>query len=161
ELLRQIRVDTVLISPAAPEGVEKGSEGVFLVGVLLDGQTYLFDPKRGIPVPAPGAAESPGKAVAVATLEQAATDAAVLGQLDVDENRVYPLQAGDLERPVVSLITHSGLWSDRMLIVQRQFSGENSMILADPLSDADGAPGLWSRVEKAGASRWTSAAMRI
>jgi hypothetical protein len=160
-LLRQVKIDVVLIVPSTKAGNSADPAGRFLVGAILDGQTYLFDPRAGVAIPAPGATENPAMANGVATLNQAAENPEVLKQLDVDEETPYPIRAADLEQPGVLLISDVAFWSDRMRALQGQFSGENSIILADPLQDTAEGPGLWTRVGKAGGNRWSADSLRI
>lgn len=160
-LLRQVKIDVVLIVPSSSAGDGADPAGRFLVGAILDGETYLFDPRAGVAIPAPGATENPAMATGVATLNQAAENPEVLKQLDVDEETPYPIRAADLEKPGVLLISDVAFWSDRMRALQGQFSGENSMVLADLLQDTAEGPGQWTRVGKAGGNRWSVDSLRI
>src|SRR5262249_27066575 len=96
-VLRQLKIDAVLLAPRL--GVEAVPAVVgaqpFLVGVLLDGQVYLFDPLAGVPIPALVRESASATVPSVATLEQAASDAAVLQQLDA-QGKPYPIRAADL-----------------------------------------------------------------
>src|SRR5262249_47054332 len=96
-ILRQLKIDAVLIYPRALGTIAANAadEQPMLVGVLLDEQVYLFDPQAGVPVPASGAATGPAR---VATLTEAANNAAVLKQLDAP-GRPCPIAAADLEHP--------------------------------------------------------------
>lgn len=160
-LLQENRIDAVLIAPANPRGEGAASLESYLVGVILEGRTHLFDPRAGVPIPPPGAAASAKAARGAATLEQAAIDPAVLRQLDVDEEHPYPFKADDLKNPTVYLITDFAFSTDRMRSLQGQFSGEQSMVLADPLPDTTDGPGVWSRVTKAGGKQWSEDSLRI
>lgn len=163
-LLQEAKIDAVLIVPSGKgEGDQNpgNPSGPFLVGVLLDGQTYLFDPRAGVPIPPPGGTETAAAARGVATLVQAADDPKVLKQLDVDEDHPYSIHAADLARPTVLLITDMSFSSERMRSLQGQFSGEHSMVISDPLQDSVDAPGLWARVAKAGGERWSAESLRI
>jgi len=156
-LLKQERIDSVIISPGAKpaEGTE---EPPLLVGVPVENQVYLFDPRLGVPVPPlPGGK----KGAQVATLEQAATDPAVLLQLDAGDDHSYPLKAGDLEHPQVSIISESGYWSERMRSLQGQFSGDQAMIISDPLHDLGEVSGLVSRLAAAGGTRWSRDSLKL
>lgn len=156
-LLRQEKFDAVLIGrPGTAEG-PSSPEGPFLVGVLADGNVYLFDPRAGIPIPGP-AAEAGGDA-GVATLAQAAADPAVLRQLDAP-GQSYPLTAADLERPGVWLIGDAGFWSRRMRTLQAQYR-EKGLVIADPLHETDLGPGLLARVADAGSGRWAKEAIAL
>jgi hypothetical protein len=158
-VLRQLKIDAVLIYPGGPrETAAHGDRQPMLVGVLLDGEVYLFDPQAGVPIPAPGTATAPSRA---ATLTEAATEPAVLKQLDAPE-RPYPVRAADLEHPDLAIVGDTGFWSSRMQALQTQFVGNRAMIIADPFIEpgAD-AGGLWSRVVKAGGGRWSADDVRL
>ncbi len=149
-LCRQIGLDAGLIavvSPApAPEAGQGGSppetapeskndapaeakpEPTVLLkslacGVLIDGQVYLFDCRIGLPVPGP---DGQG----VATLEQAASDPAILARLDLPE-APYPVDSEDLSegRVRVLLETTLGSLAPRMKLLQERLTGENRMVL--------------------------------
>lgn len=155
-LLKQERIDAVLISPAR-EPAKESEMAPFLVGVLIENQVYLFDPTLGVPIPAiPG-----NKGPAVATLEQAATDPEVLRQLDAGAELPYPIKAADLERPAVSIISESGYWPERMRSLQEQFSGDQAMVISDSLQDIDGVPGVISRIASAGQNSWSRDALKM
>ena len=149
-LLKQQRIDAVILSPGGKSADGSDVAPYLLVGVPVENQVYLFDPRLGVPIPAPPGSSGP----AVATLEQAASDPAILRQLDVPE-QPYPVTATDLERPSVAIATESGFWPERMRSLQGQFSGDQAMVISDPLQDSGEVPGLVSRVVSAGGSRWS------
>jgi hypothetical protein len=97
----------------------------------------------------------------VATLAEAANDAAVLKQLDAPE-RPYPIAAADLEHPGVAIVGDTGFWTARMQALQSQFVGNRAMIIADPLVEpGDEAGGLWTRVVKAGDDHWSAGDVQL
>ncbi|MSR56282.1 MAG: hypothetical protein EXS05_01235 [Planctomycetaceae bacterium] len=155
-LLRNEKIDSVLLVAAAAQDGSANPEEVALVGVLLDGQTYLFDPLLGVPVPGPQPSES-----AVATFEQAVTDPSVLRQLDVGNDFHYPLESAGLRRARVLAISDSAFWSDRMRRLQGEFTGRQTMVIADPLHDTADGPGLWSRVARSGGEFWSADRMGL
>lgn len=155
-LLREKKFDAVLLHPAADR-----LEDAFLVGVPLDGEVYLFDPRLGIPLPAPGDTAVSVNTTKPATLAQAAGDSQVLRQLDVEGKFTYPLRAEDLQQPAVELIADTSWWTARMHALQSIFLGDDAMRVADPLDDTADGPGLWSRVVQAGAGRWTEENLRL
>jgi hypothetical protein len=162
-VLRQMKLDGALLSPRIGEtGEASAASRPFLVGVLLDGQVYLFDPRNGVPVPAPAADSDSLPAPRVATLAQAATDPSVLRQLDAGNDRPYPLRAADLAAPEVAIVGDSSLWSGRMAALQAQFVGNRAMVISDPLADGGAnAEGVWTRVVKAGGERWQAPQVRL
>jgi hypothetical protein len=162
-VLRQLRLDGVLLYP---QGAEKGESPAasrpFLVGVLLDGQVYLFDPQNGLPVPALATESGAPADSRVATLARAANDPAVLKQLDAGDDRPYPIRAMDLAAPEVLIVGDSSLWSARMETLQTQFVGNRSMVISDPLADGGtNAEGAWTRVLNAGSASWQAAQLRL
>jgi hypothetical protein len=159
-VLRQLKIDAVLLAPGpAAEDAVVGAQP-FLVGVLLDGQVYLFDPLAGVPIPALARESSSSTSPSVSTLEQAASDPAVLQQLDA-KGKPYPIGAADLARPGVLIVGNTSLWSQRMEALQAPFVGNRAMMISDPLADREDSAGAWTRVVRAGKKRWEAADMRL
>ncbi|HLJ10495.1 MAG TPA: hypothetical protein VKU82_04865, partial [Planctomycetaceae bacterium] len=162
-VLRQMRIDAVLIFPASADvNREIGSEGEpFLVGVLLDDQVFLFDPQSGVAIPKKSGADGRKPPEGPVTLVEAATDSTVFQQLGTGP-RPYPIRAEDVARPIVAIAGDTSFWSGRMQALQAQFVGDRALVIADPLENGkDGSPGIWSRVAKAGGEFWSSADMRL
>lgn len=92
-------------------------------GVLINGQVYLFDCRIGLPIPGP---DGQG----VATLEQAASDPAILDHLSLPKAS-YPIRSEDLSQGRVRVLLASSLGSlaPRMKRLQERLTGENRMIL--------------------------------
>ncbi|MGE5191103.1 MAG: tetratricopeptide repeat protein [Deltaproteobacteria bacterium] len=162
-VLRQMKLDGVLLSPKSAADDSSSAAGrPFLVGVLLDGQVYLFDPQNGLAIPVPVADPAAPPASRVATLAQAANDPAILKQLDAGAERTYPIRAADLASPEVVIVGDSSLWSGRMEGLQTQFVGNRAMVISDPLADAGGnAEGVWMRVLKAGRGWWAASQLHL
>ncbi len=91
-LARQQGLDVVALALPAKDGAEQPR--FWLTALAFDDELYLFDPRLGLPIPGPG-----GKGVA--TLKQVLADEALLRQLDVDDERRYPIAHADLEKIVV------------------------------------------------------------
>jgi hypothetical protein len=161
-VVRQLKLDAVLLvpRPAGQDVPAVADAQPFLVGVLLDGQVYLFDALAGVPIPAPGRDSATAAGPSVATLIQAASDPAVLQQLDA-QGKPYPIRAADLARPGVVIIGNTSLWSGRMEALQTQFVGNRAMVISDPLADPEDSAGVWTRVVKAGKGRWAGADIRF
>ena len=153
-LLRQLKIDAVLLTTSAA-GKAIPKDGTFLVGVLLDGEVFLFDPHLGLPVPVLG-----GKGT-VATLSQAVADPSVLKQFDLDAEHPYDLTAEQLKSPGVFLIGDTCFWSARMRQLQKVFTGKQSLIVSDFLEDVPGVPGAESRVTAGAKSHWDAAALSL
>lgn len=112
-------------------------------GVLVDGQVFLFDLQRGLEIPGPDG-------TGVATLEQAATDPAVLEQLDLFGER-YPVRFDDLARGKIRVLVEVTLGSvaPRMKLLQEQLTKDRRMVLyRDPLEVSSAfAQAIGSRLE--------------
>jgi tetratricopeptide (TPR) repeat protein len=94
----------------------------WLPAVLVDGELYLFDTRLGMPLPGPD-----GKPVA--TLKDLLADEKLLRNLDVDEQRIYPVKGADLEH-VTALIEGSPMYiSRRMQLVGADLPGKESLVL--------------------------------
>jgi hypothetical protein len=111
------------------------------VAVRLGQDLYLFDPQRGLPIPAPGGIKVDERGqldISPATLSQAADNADVLRQMDVDPARPYPLKAAQLKQ-VVALIEASPTYlSRRMKLLESRLSGRQRVVLStSPSSQAD------------------------
>jgi len=113
--------------------------------VLLD-QVYLFDPALGVPIP------HEGSAAGVATLAAVVQSPELLARLSTEETP-YALSAEQLRRPRVLLVGDLAYWTSRAAALQPQLAADG-IVVSDPLGDADDAPGLWSRVLRAGGEFW-------
>jgi hypothetical protein len=162
-ILKQLRIDAALIVPPYGGNEQPGAsaDSPFLVGVLLDDQIYLFDPRAGMPIPALAGGSGSGTIPQAATLPQAASDPAVLKQLDTS-GKPYPITAESLKQPDVLLVADAAFWSARMQGLQTQFVGARAMVIADPLGDAgDDALGAVSRIAKASAGFWDTGRLHV
>ncbi|MGH7128296.1 MAG: hypothetical protein ACREIV_06990, partial [Planctomycetaceae bacterium] len=165
-VLRQMGLDAVILRPADPGSsrdvssrsvaeAEEPQQRTWLVGVLLDEEVYLFDPRLGWPIPSPEDSGETATVTQPATLAEARAEDAVLRRLDL-EGRAYPLTAEELQTVRVELIGHAPFWSPRMRSLQRQLSGEWNVLVYDGLHDSDDGPGLFSRVVQQGEGLWTA-----
>ena len=154
ELLRQRNIDSVILSPRRVTG-DAGDDASFLVGVLFDKDILLFDPTLGLPVPGDVAEPKSALLRFPASLRQVQRDPGLLTQLARDSGGRFTLTAKMLEAPLVELICHSEQLAVRMKRLQGELSGEQSVIVSDPLEDADDQQGLWSRVAKHSAAAWS------
>lgn len=166
-LLRQLKIDAVVLSRGAAEtsaagSAAQGQKTPWLVGVLLDGEVYLFDPALGLAVPAvkgSGTAATSG----VATLAQVVADPAILKQFDIDAHHPYGIRGEDLQNPAVSLVGNTSLWSLRMESLQGQLTGEHFVVVFDSLGDLPAGSGLWTRIAELGsaAKRWDRKSLTV
>lgn len=155
ELLRQRNVDSVILSPRRAEG-EPLNVNHLLIGVLFEKDIYLFDPSLGLPLTADAAEPKSVLPRLPLSLRQAQRNPELLVAIAKDSGGQFELTAAMLEALQVELICQSEHLSIRMKRLQNELSGENSAIVADPLEDSEGQPGLWSRVAKHPAATWSA-----
>jgi tetratricopeptide (TPR) repeat protein len=160
-LLRQRGIDAVMLalpgddsSPAAqaeksPAGqAERPSLKPWCVGVLIgdtgnegaERKLYLFDPKLGLPIPAPGgiAADKAGRLdVQPATLDQVLANPKLLDQLGQGADAPYWVRQADVKR-AVALVEASPLYlSPRARRIESRLTGEQRLVLnAEPSQQA-------------------------
>jgi hypothetical protein len=149
-LCRQLEIDAGLITytkgnavdamlpPQKDEAVPRRAQRpqvVWICGVLVDGQVYLFDARLGLEVPGPGGQ-------GVATLDQALADASILERMNVPGLAPYSASRATLlssPTKVGILIDSSpGYFSPKMRLLQRELAGHYRAILfADPAEQRD------------------------
>lgn len=144
DLLRELRIDSViLVCREAPDA--------WLHGVLLNGKVYLFDHRLGLPVPADRAKPKTIGIEQPATLDEVLADPTLLSGLAADEEHPYPVSAVELDQARVLVVGTTAFWSPRMRRLQMSLSGENGLLLWDPLeSHPEVERGLVARVQAAG-----------
>ena len=125
-------------APAAP--VPLADLQPWCVAVLVDGKLYLFDPRRGLPVPAPGpiAVDRGGQLdIHPATLAQVAADDRLLRRLDVDPAHPLPIKAADLKHVVLLVEGSPQYLAKRMKLLESRLAGKQRMVLtARPAAQA-------------------------
>jgi tetratricopeptide (TPR) repeat protein len=141
-LARQQGLDAALL--AIPDRGASSGQGLkpWVVGVLSEGQLYLFDPELGMPIPGPDGVrlnEDGQLDIQPATLSQVAADDALLRNLDLDAGHPYPVEAKQLQDGVVVLLEASPPYlQQRMRMVEARLTGAEKMVLTtDPSSQAD------------------------
>ena len=117
-LARQQNLDVVMLY--APVGKQMR---LWSAGLVTDGQIYLFDPMYGVPIPGP----TPGS---IATLEEVATDASLLSQLDRDGSP-YPFTADDVGEVDVYIEGSRQYLSERMKHIQSRLTGDHRLVLTE------------------------------
>jgi len=137
-LARHQGLDAAVIAPA--EVGEAGEAGPkhLLVAVRSGSELYLFDPALGLPIPARDGVklDQAGRLeIEPATLSQVVADDALLRQLDVDDERPYPLDSSQLEQSVVLLEASPAYISQRMKLVEDRLVGDARLVLT---ADASG-----------------------
>jgi len=144
EMLRQVRIDAVILEPV--EG-DWGPERI--VGVIIPGQSVrLFDCALGLPLPGTDTAgvliESP------ATLSEVKADDALLRTLDVPGS-VYPLAADEFASLKVLLVGDSSTFAPRMEALQADSPVGFEAELYDGLAANEfHEQGLFDRIAAAG-----------
>ncbi len=147
ELLRQQRIDAGILcieKPDAPGGVLP-----WAVGVLSEGEIYLFVPSYGLAVPGPqgirltpvatgGTENHTGELEYqdVATLAQVIENDSLLRKLDSDAAPL-PITSETVKNSVLWLVGSPCSNAQRMSIVQRELSGEETMVLYQSYLDQE------------------------
>jgi len=133
-LLRQQGIDAALLGlPQGSADDDGPTAAVWAVGVLIDGEVYLFDLDLGLPVPAPdGVTLAPdgGLDIRPATLAEAAADDAVLRRLDLDADSPYPVRAAELNEVTALIAASPAELSQRMALLESYLVGEQRMVLS-------------------------------
>lgn len=144
ELLRQARIDSVVVRPQAggDEASESSAGDEWYVGAVLGEDVYLFDPRRGAPVPSASAGASPAWPLAPAKLSEVVTDVA------------DSAETTEAQRRRMELIGYSTYWSERMQKLQESLSGERSIVIYDPAVGQGGERGGLARAEAAAGTGW-------
>jgi len=139
-LARQQGLDAAMLALADPENPLKAPQP-WAVGVLCEGQVYLFDPALGLPIPAPDgiALDDDGQlAVQPATLAQAAASEDLLRRLDFDASNPYPVRPANLEHVVALLEASPAYLACRMAMLESRLTGKQKVVLsAEPSAQAD------------------------
>ncbi len=129
ELLRQNRLDSFILRPS--KNVPK--DFPLLVGVRLDKETYLYLPELGLPIPAKNALKFINNKLVfekIATLTDVVKDDSILRQLDLSDKEKIPLTAKQLEDVTAFVPTNPFNMSERMRLMESEFSGEVYTVLA-------------------------------
>jgi len=146
ELLKQMRIDSVLISPERPADAE-GPLPPRLVAVLLRDQFWLFDPEIGIAVPAQQDKIVPGTSYEIATLSRVMEAPELLERLSTPDHP-YPLNAQTLPKAEFLFYGHSSWWAPRLLELSDHFVGPTQSEIFDGLTDVKGRRGILSRMQE-------------
>jgi transglutaminase-like putative cysteine protease len=123
-LLSHLGLDAALIGDA-----NSGPDGVWAVGVLTDGQVYLFDARLGLPLPGPDSG--------VLTLAQARSLADPFQPLAIDPKLPYDVTADRAKRAEVLVTVPLSALSSRMRLLQEMIGTETARLTADPVALAD------------------------
>jgi len=157
-LLRQLRIDGVVLRSSDSS---ESPAGGLLVGVLLDGELYLYDPLLGLPVPAVSTTKGVS-AIRPATLSEAIDNPAVLDSLATSKGVAYRFTSKSLSSVRVSLVGATSYWAPRMRRLQLALSSDNDALLWHPLDPSDIVPeGALARVAKVGGEGFSEDAITI
>jgi len=156
-LCRQQRLDTAYIvlppKPADPATADdapasdpqdgqtaRRRQAWAVVAVLIEGELYLFDPRLGLPIPAPDGIRldrSGQLAVQPATLRQVLHGEAPLERLDLDAARPYPVSAADFRDVVYLLEASPAYLACRMRLIESQLPpGKDVVLTTNPTAQA-------------------------
>ncbi|HTQ41015.1 MAG TPA: tetratricopeptide repeat protein [Pirellulales bacterium] len=125
-LARQRGLDVVLL--ATPDPRSPNQFRPWVTALVSEGELYLFDPTYGLPIPGPGGQ-------GVATLSQAAADDAVLRQMDIPGDRIYPRKAADLQKVTALLEASPGYLEPRMKMLESHLTGHDRLVLSASPAD--------------------------
>ncbi len=133
ELLRQHRLDAFVLRPA-----NRQSESFpLVVGVRLDGETYLFLPEYALPIPGEGdksltLEENEGLQFnSIATLTQVANNDSLLRRFDLPGTK-FPATSKDFERMIAYVPSTPFTVSSRMIALEQEYSGKVNTVLSTP-----------------------------
>jgi hypothetical protein len=125
-LCRHQRLNAVVLTfpPPVDESTQSGSGDAryWLVGVLINGQLYLFDTRIALPIPGPD-----GKGVA--TLAQVLQDEKLLRQLDL-EGAPYPITSEAVKKVEARIVADHFDLSRRAQQVESNLAGDDRLALA-------------------------------
>lgn len=137
-LLRQLHIDSVVVRPPGADA------DTWLLGVILNQQIYLFDPRMGIALPATAdPAAKPGRP---ATLEEIVSHPEWLQPLALRADQPYAVDADGLKDAELQPIVESDYWSPRMQQLESALPANDLCVLYDPVTDEAGRTGLLSRL---------------
>jgi hypothetical protein len=157
-LLRQFRIDGVVLRSSDSD---ESPAGGLLVGVLLDGELYLYDPLLGLPIPAVAATKAVSS-IRPATLTEAIDNPAVLDSLATPKGVAYRFTSKSLSSVRVSLVGATSYWAPRMRRLQLALSSDNDVLLWHPLEPNDIVPeGALARVAKVSGEGFSEDAITI
>ncbi|MBQ9812572.1 MAG: hypothetical protein IJM54_04580 [Thermoguttaceae bacterium] len=131
ELLRQHRLDAFVLRPA-----ENANENFpLVVGVRLNGETYLFLPEYSLPIPGEGddsiVLDKGLQFNSIATLTQVARNDSLLRRFDLT-GKPFPATSKDFEKVVAFAPSTPFTVSSRMIAMEQEFSGKVNTVLSTP-----------------------------
>jgi TolA-binding protein len=151
-LLKQQRIDAVVLQ-------SKDDPEARLVGVILDGETFLFDTKLGLPIPR--GEDPPGVRISrPATLKEMQAHPEWWQGLTVRADQPYPWNSDQLAAADVFVISAEESWGGRMKQLETVLPSDSLCVLYDPLVETPALPPLTARIA-AGHAAWTPDTLRF
>ncbi|MDR2641856.1 MAG: hypothetical protein LBC74_03580 [Planctomycetaceae bacterium] len=137
ELLRQQRIDAVML--AVDDAAKPGGLLFWGVGVLVNGEIYVFVPDYGTPLPAKDglifAEDGTLICNSIATFSQVLNDDSLLRKLDISDKDKFPVTSAKLKKSTIFLAASPETVSMRMKVLEADLSGESNMILYTNLNE--------------------------
>lgn len=115
ELARQKSIPTIWL--AIGKGDSLAPPQLWLMGVPIEEEVFLFDPKLGIPIPGP-------EQVGIATLRQALDDETILRRLSISGRFKYPLDSKGAQNVIALIDADSSMISGRMKRLQEKLTSD-------------------------------------
>ena len=141
ELCRQVGLDAAVL--AIPSG-SAGEPRPWAVGVLIEGDVYLFEPELGSFIPGPDQ-------IGIATLAQARRDESVLRRLSIPGFFDYPIGRESVQQTFALLHLTPEMVSRRMAGLQQGLTGDRRLVLHQ---DVELAATAWEAVPGVAGARW-------
>ncbi len=127
-LLKQQGIDTVILQ-------SKDDSEAKLVGVVLDGEVYLFDARLGVPIPR-GDDPPAARIARPATLKEMVEHPDWWQALTIRADQPYPWSSEQLRSADVFAYSAPESWSTRMRQLQSVLPSSSQCVLYDPLGEA-------------------------
>ena len=130
-LARQQKLDAALLAMVDPEDPDRRRLKPLGIGVPVEGEIYVFDPRLGVPIPGPDGVRLDDGELTIhpATLSQLAADDSLSRQMDLDAEHPCDLRSSDFQKVVVLMETSPSYLTKRMKLVGSRLSGEDRLVL--------------------------------
>lgn len=151
-MLKQQRIDSVILQ-------SKDDPEARLVGVILEGDVYLFDTKLGLPIPRGD--DPPSVHISrPATFKEMLAHPEWWQGLTIRADQPYPWNSDQLSAADVFVISAEESWGGRMKQLETVLPSDSLCVLYDPLVDTPALPSLPKRIA-AGNAEWTVDKLRF
>jgi tetratricopeptide (TPR) repeat protein len=115
ELARQKNIETVWLAIGKVDSL--APPALWLMGVPIDDEIFLFDSKLGIPIPGPDQ-------TGIATLRQALEDESILRRLSISGRFKYPLDTKGAQSVIALIDAEPSMISGRMKRLQESLTSD-------------------------------------